>query len=58
MVLDLTVGREISRNLSLSITGLNVTNRHLLTDNSLTFSGVHWNNPFQIFAQLRYKFQY
>jgi hypothetical protein len=58
VVLDLTVGREISRNLSLSITGLNVTNRHLLTDNSLTFSGVHWNNPFQIFAQLRYKFQY
>jgi outer membrane receptor protein involved in Fe transport len=58
VVLDLTVGRNISRDLSLSITGLNVTNRHLLTDNSLTFSGVHWNNPFQIYAQLRYKFNY
>jgi hypothetical protein len=58
LLLDLTVGRNISRDLSLSITGLNVTNRHLLTDNSLTFSGVHWNNPFQIYAQLHYRFHY
>jgi hypothetical protein len=41
-----------------SITALNVTNKHLLTDNSLTFGGVHWNDPFQIYAELRYKFHY
>ncbi|MGB6450571.1 MAG: TonB-dependent receptor [Steroidobacteraceae bacterium] len=58
VVLDLTVGRNITRDLSVSLTGLNVTNRHLLTDNSLTFGGVHWNNPFQIYAQLHYKFHY
>jgi TonB dependent receptor/Carboxypeptidase regulatory-like domain len=57
-VLDLTAGRNISRDLTVSITTLNVTNRHLLTDNSLTFGGVHWNNPFQIYAELRYKFHY
>jgi TonB dependent receptor/Carboxypeptidase regulatory-like domain/TonB-dependent Receptor Plug Domain len=57
-VLDLTVGRNITPQLSMSITALNVTNAHLLTDNSLTFGGVHWNNPFQIYAQLRYKFHY
>jgi hypothetical protein len=57
-VLDLTVGRNISRDLSVSITTLNVTDKHLLTDNSLTFGGVHWNNPFQIYAELRYKFHY
>ncbi len=57
-VLDLTAGRNISRNLSVSITTLNLTNRHLLTDNSLTFGGLHWNNPFQIYAELRYKFHY
>ncbi len=57
-VLDLTAGRNLSRDLSVSITGLNVTNRHLLTDNSLTFGGVHWNSPFQIRAELRYKFHY
>jgi hypothetical protein len=57
-VLDLTVGRNITRDLSVSITTLNLANKHLLTDNSLTFGGVHWNNPFQIYAQLRYKFHY
>ncbi len=57
-ILDLVVGRNITRDLSLSLTGLNVTNRHLLTDNSLTFGGVHWNDPMQIYAQLRYRFNY
>jgi hypothetical protein len=57
-VLDLVVGRNLTRDLAVSITGLNVTNAHLLTDNSLTFGGVHWNNPFQIYAELRYKFHY
>jgi len=57
-VLDLTAGRNISRDLSVSVTALNVTNKHLLTDDSLTFGGVHWNNPFQIYAELRYKFHY
>ena len=57
-IVDLTVGRNFSRNLQVSLTGLNVTNRHLLTDNSLTFGGVHWNNPFEIYAALRYRFHY
>ncbi len=52
------MGRDITRDLSLSLTGLNVTNKHLLTDNSLTFGGVHWNDPFQIYAELHYKFHY
>jgi hypothetical protein len=58
VVLDLSAGRNITRDLSFSLTGLNVTNRHLLTDNSLTFGGVHWNNPFQIYAELHYRFHY
>lgn len=57
-VLDLTVGRNIGRDLSVSITALNLANRHLLTDNSLTFGGLHWNDPFQIYAEVRYKFHY
>ena len=56
--LDLAVGRMLTRDLTFSITALNITNRHLLTDNSLTFGGVHWNAPFQIYAQLRYRFHY
>ena len=57
-IIDLTVGRNFSRNLQVSVTALNLTNKHLMTDNSLTFGGVHWNNPFQIYAQLRYQFHY
>jgi hypothetical protein len=30
----------------------------LLIDNSLTFGGVHYNDPRQIYAQIRYKFHY
>ena len=56
--LDLAAGRMLSRDLSVSLTALNVTNRRLLTDNSLTFGGVHWNDPLQIYAQLRYRFHY
>ena len=56
--LDLAAGRTITRDLSLSVTALNITNRRLLTDNSLTFGGVHWNDPFQIYAELRYRFRY
>jgi TonB dependent receptor/Carboxypeptidase regulatory-like domain/TonB-dependent Receptor Plug Domain len=58
VIFDMTVGRNISRDLSVSLTALNVTNRHLLTDNSLTFGGIHWNNPFQIYGELRYRFHY
>ena len=57
-ILDLTVGRNISPDLQVSLTGLNITNRHLLTDNSLTFGGVHWNDPFEIYAELHYRFGY
>jgi hypothetical protein len=56
--LDVTAGRKLSEDLSVSVTALNVTNRRLLTDNSLTFGGVHWNDPFQIYAELRYRFHY
>jgi hypothetical protein len=58
VLLDVSFGRRLSRDLSVSITAQNVTNRHLLTDNSLTFGGVHWNNPFQVYAELRYRFHY
>jgi outer membrane receptor protein involved in Fe transport len=58
VILDLTAGRNVSRDLRVSLTALNLTNRHLLTDNSLTFGGVHWNNPFQVYAEARYSFGY
>jgi hypothetical protein len=56
--LNLSAGKAFSKNLSVSVTALNVTDRHLLVDNSLTFGGVHWNDPRQVYAQLDYKFGY
>jgi hypothetical protein len=37
---------------------LNLTDRHLLIDNSLTFGGYHYNNPRQVFAEVEYRFGY
>jgi outer membrane receptor for ferrienterochelin and colicin len=53
---NLAVGKSFARSLSASLTVLNLTDRHLLIDNSLTFGGFHYNDPRQIYAQLRYRF--
>jgi outer membrane receptor protein involved in Fe transport len=55
---DLTIGKEFGERFSLSLTGLNVANRRVLLDNSFTFGGTHFNNPREIYAQLRYRFHY
>ena len=56
--LNLSAGKSFGERFSASVTVLNVTNRHLLIDNSLTFGGVHYNDPRQIYAQIHYKFAY
>ena len=55
---DLRLGKEFGERFSASVTALNVANRHLLIDNSLTFGGTHYNNPREIYVQLRYRFHY
>jgi len=55
---DLTLGKDFGEKLSLSVTGMNVTNLRILLDNSLTFGGTHYLNPREIFAQVRYRFHY
>jgi len=54
----LSAGKSFGQSLSASLTVLNLTDRHLLTDNSLTFGGVHYNDPRQIYAQIHYRFGY
>jgi len=56
--LDTTLGKAFGKSFSASLSVLNLTNRHLLIDNSLTFDGVHYNNPREIFAEFRYRFGY
>ena len=55
---DLTLGKQFGENLSASVTALNVANRRVLLDNSVTFGGFHWNNPREIFVELRYRFHF
>ncbi len=55
---DLSLGKEFGERLALSVNALNVANRHLLIDNSLTFGGSHYNNPREIYVELRYRFKY
>jgi outer membrane cobalamin receptor len=55
---DLSLGKEFGERFSVSVTGLNVANRRVMLDNSLTFGGFHFNNPREIFAEVRYRFHY
>jgi hypothetical protein len=55
---DIKLGKTFGKNLTASISALNLANRHLLVDNSLTFGGFHYNNPRQVFADLQYRFSY
>ena len=55
---NLSAGTSIGEKLSVSVTALNVANRHLLIDNSLTFGGTHFNSPRELYAELRWRFHY
>ena len=56
--LNLSAGKAWGQSLSTSLTVLNVTDRHLLIDNSLTFGGFHYNDPREIYAEIRWRFHY
>jgi len=55
---DLSVGKEFGERYSISLNGLNVANRRVELDNSVTFGGFHWNDPREIYAEFRYHFHY
>jgi outer membrane receptor for ferrienterochelin and colicin len=55
---NVSIGRSLGEKVSLTLTALNVANSHLLIDNSLTFGGTHFNNPREVYAELRYRFHY
>jgi TonB dependent receptor/Carboxypeptidase regulatory-like domain/TonB-dependent Receptor Plug Domain len=55
---DVSLGKSFGESYSVSLTALNVANRHLLIDNSLTFGGFHYNDPREIYAEFRWRFHY
>lgn len=55
---DLAVGKSFGERTTVSINALNVANRRVLLDNSLTFGGFHYNDPREIYGEVRYRFHY
>jgi TonB dependent receptor len=55
---DLSIGKDFGESFSASLNALNVTGRRVGLDNCQTFGGFHWNNPREIYAEVRYRFHY
>jgi hypothetical protein len=57
---DISFGKSFGEGdkFRVSLTALNVANRRVLLDNSLTFGGFHFNDPRQIYAEFRWRFHY
>jgi hypothetical protein len=57
---DIAFGKSFGekQKYKVSVSALNVANRRVLLDNSLTFGGFHFNDPRQIYVEFRYKFHY
>jgi hypothetical protein len=57
---DISLGKSFGEGekYKVSLNALNVANRRILLDNSLTFGGFHFNDPRQIYAEVRWKFHY
>ena len=53
---DLALGKSFGERTTVSVNALNVANRRVLLDNSLTFGGFHYNDPREIYGEVRYRF--
>ena len=56
--LDVSLGKDFGKRLSASLTVVNLTDKHLLVDNSLTFDGYHWDYPRELYAEVHCKVGY
>ena len=55
---DLSIGKRIGENWTVSANGMNIGNVRYLLDTSNTFGGTHWTNPRQVYAEVRYRFHF
>ena len=54
---DLSVSKSFEKT-TFSLNALNVGNERVLLDNSLTFGGFHYNDPREIYGEVRYRFHF
>ncbi len=57
-VVDFNVSKSFLERYSVSFNALNVTNSHLLIDDSLTFGGFHYDDPREFYGEVRIRFHY
>ena len=55
---DVSAGHSLGERLKVSASVVNVTNHRVLTDNSVTIGGFHYNDPRMFSAELRYRFHF
>jgi hypothetical protein len=55
---DVTLGKDFGERFSASVNAINAASRRVELDNSVTFGGFHWNNPREVYVELRYRFHY
>jgi hypothetical protein len=57
---DVSLGKSFGEagKYKVSLTALNVANRRVLLDNSLTFGGFHFDDPREIYVEFRWRFHY
>ena len=55
---DLAIGKSFGVNITASVTATNVSNTRVLLDTSLTFGGFHFNDPRQIYGEVKYRFHF
>jgi TonB-dependent receptor-like protein len=56
--IDLSLAKNFGERFSVAVDALNVANRHLLIDNSLTFGGFHYDNPREVYGEFRWHFHF
>jgi len=55
---DLSVSRGFGEKLIFAVHAVNVANKRFLLDSANTFGGTHFNEPRQLYAEVRYHFHY
>ncbi len=56
--LDLSVGKSFGESWMVRFIGTNITNQRYQLDNSNTFGGSHWADPFMCSVQVKFRFHY
>jgi len=54
--IDVALGKTFGENTTVSVNAVNLSNRHVLLDNSLTFGGFHYNDPRALYGEVRVRF--